>query len=238
MAGINAATSVDNWKFQDSYIERLMDNAAYTAAHPETTLVLAGPSRFSQIKDPSTDLMPLGITTSFAYQIQKPTQMNMAIGSGRSFPTSGKSQIGVSLQRMMLNGRNLPRALYTHAVRNGLAYQNFDGPPVAKDREEQFFMDLDSELYYIPVGLCILFRSKAHDMIGGVYFELFMFNSLQVQVAVGQNNIFESGSGVADRALAVYPNALAGEEKSGRPTSAEIFEKMGAVITSTDVAAR
>ena len=234
---INAATSVDNWRFQDSYIERLMDNAAYTAAHPESTLVLAGPPRFNQVKDAS-DLLPLGILSQFALQIQKPTQMNLALGSGRSFPTSGKSQIGVSMQRMMLNGRNLVRAVYTQAVKSGLALENFDAPPVSSSRDEQFYFDMDSELFYLPVGLCILIRSKAHDAVAGIYIELFMFNSLQVQVAVGQNNIFESGSGVADRALAVYPNALAGEEKSGRPTSAEIFEKMGAVITSTDVAAR
>lgn len=238
MAGLNAATSVDNWKFQDSYIERLMDNAAYTSAHPETTLLLAGPARFNQVKDPSTDLLPLGIITSFQYQIQKPTQMNMAIGSGRSFPSSGKSQIGVSMQRMMVDGRNLMRAAYSQAVRSGLAYQNFDGPPVHKDREEQFFLDMDSELYYIPVGLCVLFRSKAHDLIGAVYFELFMFNSLSVQVAVGQNNIFESGSGVCDRALAVYPSALSGEAKRDRPTSAQIFEAMGGVTTTSDVADR
>ena len=33
------------WRMQDNYVERIMDNAAYTAAHPDDTLVMAGPPR-------------------------------------------------------------------------------------------------------------------------------------------------------------------------------------------------
>ena len=40
-------TNPNNWRFQDNYVERLMDNAAFTSAHPDDTLVLAGPPRFT-----------------------------------------------------------------------------------------------------------------------------------------------------------------------------------------------
>ena len=41
----NVTTDLSNWKYQDNYVERIMDNAAYTAAHPDDTIVLVGPPR-------------------------------------------------------------------------------------------------------------------------------------------------------------------------------------------------
>ena len=38
---------VTSWRSQRNNVERHMDNAAYTSAHPDDTLVLAGPPRFS-----------------------------------------------------------------------------------------------------------------------------------------------------------------------------------------------
>ena len=52
----------DTWVFQESYVERLMDNAAYSAAHPDDTLVLAGPARISSaLQNGGADLLAIGM---------------------------------------------------------------------------------------------------------------------------------------------------------------------------------
>src|SRR5271166_4227804 len=98
---------LNSWRFQDNYVERLMDNASLSSAHPDDTLVLAGPARFTatngQGNDFASNLLAIGMLQNFSYQASKPTQPLMAIGSGRQFFVSGKSQIGWNASRLFVN---------------------------------------------------------------------------------------------------------------------------------------
>ena len=199
---------IQTWNSQRNNVERLMDNSAYTAAHPDDTLVLAGPPRYHSVEQEATDgwqsLFAIGMLQTFQVASQKPTQPVMAIGSGRSFFVSGKSQTTWRVGRMFCNGRNLLRVLYHNAASAGLPVNKFDDPAVPRqgDHRTAYYINLDSELYYIPFGLGAMFRDKARDTIAAFYVELAMINSYTLGFTAGQNMIMEDVGGLCDR---LYP---------------------------------
>jgi len=220
----SASQDTTSWNFQNKYVERVMDNASYTAAHPDDTLVLAGPARKPN-QDPSQQsagaLQAIGMLQSIQFSQSKPTQPLMAIGSGRSFFVSGKAQTQFSIGRLFINAKNLLRVLYKNAELSGLDVSKFDDPAAA-NKGDYYLTNLDSELYYIPFGLACLFRSKARDSIGGFYAELCLINSYGVGVNAGQNMLMESVNGVADRILPFNP--------SDAMTNASFRKDMDAVL--------
>jgi hypothetical protein len=230
---INATTRVDDWSFQENYVERLMDNAAFTAAHPNNTLVLAGPARKPKTGAGSgasfADVMkPIGMLQQMQVGHQRPVQPMLAIGSGRNFFLAGKGQVTFNIARLMVNGRNLLRVLYTQAVQNGLNVTAFGDPPVATANSEQTWLNMDSELFYIPFGLAVLFRSVMNDTVGAFYLELCMLNSWSTNFAAGQNAIMENTSGMADRLRPIAPSEFAGiSAPEVRSTSSVITTDMG-----------
>lgn len=195
-----------SWRFQDHYVERAMDNSAYTAAHPDDTLVLAGPPRLTNADVASVNgnqtnsLLAVGMIQAIQFSQQKQTQPVMAIGSGRSFFVSGKAQGSGTIQRLFVNGRNLLRVLYHNARAADLPVNLMDDP-AARRLESQFYINLDSELYLIPFGLGCLIRSKSHQAVGGFYVELTMIQSYQIGFTAGGNSIAESVQFVFDRLL-------------------------------------
>ena len=207
------------WKFQRSHIERLMDHAALTSAHPDDTLILAGPARYGLTpngggsNDFYAKLLPIGMVQSFNAVLQKPTQPMQAIGSGRTFYVSGKAQGNANIARLFVNGRNLLRVLYTNAVQAGLDVSQFDDR-ASVPNNKTYFMNLDSELFLIPFGLSCFFRDKLHNSIGAFYLELCALNSYNIGFNAGQNLILEQVSMLFDRALPMLMGN-AGEPQSG-----------------------
>lgn len=190
------------WTMQDNYVERIMDNAAYTSAHPDDTLVMAGPPRQPEPKkgDLQDQLLAIGHLQSVSFSATKPTQPMMAIGSGRSFFVSGKAQGQVGIGRLFVNGRNILRVLHHNARRSKLNVGDMDDK-AARKMESQYYTNLDSELYLIPLGLGVLFRDKVHDLLGGFYIELAMITSYSISLNAGQSMIMEQTSLVYDRML-------------------------------------
>jgi hypothetical protein len=200
----SAVTNATDWKFQNSYIERLMDHAALTAAHPDDTLILAGPPRFYQQGQKITfeQMLPIGMVQQMQVTMQKPTVPAMAIGSGRGFYLSGKAQGTASIARLFVNGRNLLRALMSNAIVAGIDVTKFDDIAGAV-RDAKFFTNLDSELFLIPFGMAVLFRDKVHNDLGAFYMELCMINTWSIAVGAGQNMIMENVNMLFDRALPI-----------------------------------
>jgi len=195
-----------SWRFQDQYVERVMDNAAYTSAHPDDTLVLAGPARLDTVDVARSNgqsiqsLLAIGMLQNFSLSQSKPTQPMMAIGSGRSFFVSGKAQGQGNMQRLFVNGRNLLRVLY-HCARAANLPVNLLDDPAARSAQSKFYINLDSELYLIPFGLGSVFRTKAHDFVGGFYAELTMLTNYTIGYQAGGNQIMEQVGFVFDRLL-------------------------------------
>jgi hypothetical protein len=131
----------------------------------------------------------------------------MAIGSGRTFFVSGKAQGQCTLGRLFVNGRNLLRVLYHNARLADLEVEEMDDKPANK-REASYYINLDSELYLIPVGIGSLFRDKIHDVIGGFYAELSMITSYAIGFNAGQNMVMEQTTIVFDRLVPFFEDSV------------------------------
>jgi len=205
--------NLQNWRFQDQYVERVMDNAAYTSAHPDDTLVLAGPARVDTVNIGEADgssiqsLLAIGMLQNVQFGQTKQTQPVQAIGSGRSFFVSGKAQGQGIMQRLFVNGRNLLRVLYHNARAAELPVQLLDDK-AANSVESKFYINLDSELYLIPFGLGTIFRTKAHDFVGGFYSELTMISNYSVSFQAGANMIAEQVQFMFDRLMPFGEDSL------------------------------
>lgn len=205
---LGVVKSFDTWAFQESYVERVMDNAAYTAAHPDDTLVLAGPARKQNLSQGFANLLAIGMLQAVNFTQTKPTQPMMAIGSGRSFYVSGKAQTQWTMGRLFVNGRNLLRVLSHNAVAGGIDVSQFDDIAAEADpQSKKYFINLDSELFLIPFGMGCVFRDKTHGFCGGFYAELSMITSYAIGWNAGQNLVLENVSGMSDRLLPFGYNA-------------------------------
>lgn len=232
--GITISPDGQSWDSQNNYIERLMDNAAFTAAHPNNTIVMAGPPRWSSVgangRTIGDDLLPIGMVQSMNVSERRPVQPGQALGSARTFFLASKGTVSFQINRLMVNGRNLLRALYTNALRaQAIApadfnIAEFDDPPVNTDAAEQYYVNMNSELFYIPIGLAVLFRSVSHDPVGGFYIELCMLSGQSIQLAAGRPAITEAVQGTGDRIIPIAPNSLTGVK--GAPTSQSIDENV------------
>ena len=198
----------ESWSFQQSYVERLMDHAALTSAHPDDTLILAGPARYGASATPADDPAPLasclavGMVQNINVTQTKPTQPLMAIGSGRVFFVSGKAQGTAAMARLFVNGRNLLRVLHTNAIQSNVDPNLFDDR-AALPGLSQFFANLDSELFLVPFGLACLFRDKVHNILGAFYLELCMVNNWTINFSAGQNLILENVNILFDRLIPI-----------------------------------
>jgi hypothetical protein len=172
---------------------------------------------------------------SFQFGSQKATQPMQAIGSGRSFFVSGKSQTSWSMGRLFCNGRNLLRVLYHNAVAGDVAVQNFDDSPVAGSNEDQYFINLDSELYYVPFGIAAIFKDKASDLLGAVYLELSMIQSYNVGFNAGQAIIMESVNGMCDRVVGFLPSSVTRDNQVPRATVDSVIGFVNSASDSTNL---
>jgi hypothetical protein len=201
---IGVTKGLETWKTNSNHVERPLDNASFDAAHPDDTLLYVGPARKGVVQPGRTgprSMMAFGICNTISLQSSAPVMPMMAIGSARSFMLRGKSQTNFSLQRAMLSGRNMLRALYHNAVETpGLDASQFDDP-AALSRNSSFFINLDSELFYIPFGLGITIRTKGKSYVAGIYMELGMLNSYSLSIQSGQSMIGEGCTGLCDRLL-------------------------------------
>ena len=231
---IGVVRNYDNWAFQESYVERVMDNAAYTAAHPDDTLVMAGPARKTSIKEGgAANLLAIGMLQAVNFTQTKPTQPMMSIGSGRSFYVSGKAQTQWTMGRLFVNGRNLLRVLYHNAVIGGIDPSKFDDPvtdPVAGSKK--YYINLDSELFLVPFGLAAVFRDKTHGFCGGFYAELSMITSYAIGWNAGQNLVLENVSGMSDRLLPYGSSTPVGVHPHGGVARTELDQVLNFVDLS------
>lgn len=234
MAQLGITHGLATWKVQQHNVERHTDNAAYTAANPEDTLILAGPPRFMSVDQSETQgvssLLAVGMTQTFQFTSQVPLQPMQAMGSARLFFTRGKSQTSWRLGRLLTNGRNLLRVLYHNAVAAGLEVQHLDEPPVPASIGTQnttFYANLDSELFYVPFGLAILFRDRAKELLGAFYFELCMVNMYTLGFTIGQNMVMEDISGLCDRVVPFQPSSLIALDTVNRVTLDEVIGFVG-----------
>jgi len=188
-----------------------MDHAALTSAHPDDTLIMAGPARYGGSEGDFIDkLLPIGMVQTMNVSNAKPFQPATAIGSGRMFFLAGKAPGNANISRLFVNGRNLLRVLYTNVVQTfAVGNREFDprefddiAAAVSSGNSNilpQFFANLDSELFLIPFGMACFFRDKLHRAIGAFYLELCQVTMHNIGYTAGQSMILENVTILFDR---------------------------------------
>lgn len=200
------------WDWKGEYVGRLGEDGyerfSQFSASPDTTLMFAGPARYTGLSD-STDLLtPIGLTDGIQYGSSANLARLYEIGSNRSFFTRGKTVSSISFGRMLADHSNILRAVTQNAYRPNM---NIDAmkAPGASDPNPNIMMNLDSEYFAVPFGLLLVFKTRGGNSDGygkslsAVYLEYCMLEGYNFSINAQSPVIVEGISIQYDRPVPV-----------------------------------
>lgn len=199
------------WDWKGEYVTRLKEDGyerfSQFSATPDTTVLFAGPARFTGLGGNTAELLPIGLVDSVQYQNSPQLQRLFEIGSNRSFFTRGKSAGTISFSKMLADQQNILRALTNNAYRPEM---NIDGPkaPGADSPNPDIMMNLDSEYFAVPFGIMLLFKTRGGNggngkILSASYLEYCMFSGYQFSIAAQAPVIAENVGIEFDRMVPV-----------------------------------
>lgn len=214
-AGFNAG-----WDWKDNYVDKLSSGAGLErfsqgSLTPDTTLLFAGPPRFSGVNPTATNLKPIGLIDQFNFNSSASVQPLYEIGSNRSFFTRGKTQNQVQISAMLADHASLMKALSEQAYDPKLAKDLEDGYLLNSTGpngpgEGDLFFNLDSEAMNLPLGILMVFKTKGAEdaglngkIVGATYLEACHLMNFTLQAQAQGPTLNEQVSMVFDRAVPV-----------------------------------
>ena len=216
---------VDNYK--EAFLEKIHDSTQMDLVLPDDCLIVAGPPRMTMFA--STSFNPIGFVTSFSVQEQRQIQPLKAIGSRRHVFSATNAPVNLTIERMLIDGRNLMRALYQDNDRNNAQATLTQNSKFMEGTD--WYVNLEEDIYRIPFGLGICFytpRKLANKFpsllntdsnpAGFDYFEGCVVQSMNMSLQQGGTVIMEQVSILSDRRIPVTSGATAAQ-KSGTYSS-------------------
>lgn len=200
----NVANDLAGYQDFDARIQHNSDTWSYNAAHPDHTIVLAGPARYSSTSATGASaLKTIGAFQSFVMSSAKPWQPYQPIGQIATAFLGGKTQNQAQISRLLINYKNLLASLYDGAGTPSEDLNNIAGNTYTASGAEDntYWINLDNPIFHVPIGLAMVFRTKSQATVGGVYMELAVIQSFQTQIQMGQAMILENVGLIFDRAL-------------------------------------
>lgn len=211
------------WDWKGEYVNRLnsgdgLERFSQGSLTPDTTLLFAGPARFSAVATDSNRLHPMGLVDSFAYSTNSPVQPLYEIGSNRTFFTRGKTQNQVQLSAMLADQQNLMKAIMeeaydqgTQKTKDGEYFVNTAGTKAPGAEKSDLWLNLDSEAFGIPFGILMVFKTKGQEdgtdlygkIIGATYLENCMMTNFNLNVQAQAPVIQENVGIMFDRAVPI-----------------------------------
>ena len=189
-------------------------------------------------------LFPLGRIMSFDYRQVKPNQPAFELGSRRAYLISGKPLFSGDVRSFVLYKNSLLRLAYGYYANNQGNNSNVymrdivgdsmmldklklkpgyavSGGPNALGNTDNpaFWSALASEIFTVPVGLCVLFRSNRSRAYGAIYLEDVLFNSLMVSMAAHDVITGEATSFDATLCVPVQLTRMATDLTTEQPTA-------------------
>ena len=198
-----------DWKgeYVSPLAEDGLERFSQFSATPDTTVIFAGPARFTGLSGNTAALLPIGLTDGISYQSTPQLQRLFEIGSNRSFFTRGKSISSVSFSKILADQANILRALSLNVYRPNLSV---DGPnaPGADAPNPDIMMNMDSEYFNVPFGLMLLFKTRGGGTSNGkilsaIYLEYCMFSAYNFSIASQAPVIMENIAVEFDRTVPV-----------------------------------
>lgn len=209
------------WDWKGEYISGLsngegLERFSQGSLTPDTTILFAGPARFSNIANDTDRLHAIGLVDSFGFSSSATVQPLYEIGSNRTFFTRGKTQNQVQISAMVADHANLMKALIqesydeeTQVAKDSSYFLNTGGTKAPASGPLAF--NLDSEAFNVPFGILMCFKTKGEEdgtsingkIVGATYLEncALMNFSLNVQA---QSPVIQDNVGIMfDRAVPV-----------------------------------
>lgn len=195
------------WVSQENSVERLTANNALVSLSTDDTCIWAGPPFYSKSPNFINLLTPIGSTTGFSFAESTGLTYVPVLGSGRHLPFRSKSPVQLSLQRFMVRGRSLIRALMSYYVQQQIDVSKFD-VPAALSLTDSDWANLQSEMAYMPFGLALIGRDKMRGTVFAYYVNMCMLASRQFQVQAGAPYTMDSVSIIGDQAVVFDASTL------------------------------
>lgn len=193
-SGFNTA-----WDWKSSYVSSLAEDGlerfSQFSATPDTTVLFAGPARFTGLHGDASILTPIGLADQIAVQSNPSLARLFEVGSNRSFFTRGKTAHAMSLGRMLCDQQSLLAVLTQQAYRPAIIPTSEAG---AASPQPDIMMNIDSEYFAVPFGLLMLFKTRGGGESGegkvltALYLEYAMLSNYSFQIASASPVIVES----------------------------------------------
>jgi hypothetical protein len=210
----DSASFSTSWDWKNDYVSALEEDGyerfSQFSATPDSTLLFAGPARFTGLSGDASILTPIGLVDGIQFQADAGLQRLYEIGSNRAFFTRNKTQHALSLGKMLADQSNILYALSQVAYRPVQDTGGF-GEPGAESPNPNIMMNLDSEYFAVPFGLLMLFKTRGGGdgfgkVLSAVYLEYAMFQNYAFQVASQSPVIVENVAIQFDRPVPVSFN--------------------------------
>lgn len=202
------------WDYKGSYVSGLAEDGlerfSQYSATPDSTILYAGPARFTGLANDASVLTPIGLADQISVQQSSSLARLFEVGSNRSFFTRGKTASALSLGRMLCDQKSLMAALTQNSYRPDP--QNPTSNPGPTSPNADIMLNLDSEYFAVPFGLMMLLKTRGGGDSGNgkvltaVYLEYCMMSNHGFQVASASPVIVESVSVEFDRVLPISLN--------------------------------
>jgi hypothetical protein len=211
-------------------------------------LVLAGPPHPPE-EGYLNSLTVLGMLQLFNIASASPTTPLLALGSNRQFYTKAKAQNTVTLAKLLFNRGNLLYKLYENVIAflggggatsdpatGNAILRSLDLPALAPNTDSLFMCDLDSPIFGLPFGLCVLFRTKVGVPIGGMYLERCTIQTWNLAFAAGQNVVAENAAILFDHPTPYDTLDTRGRDPEGQSETLRAYIDEGASIGAGAIA--
>lgn len=200
------------WDWKGNYVNKLADDGyerfSQFSASPDTTLMFAGPARYTGLSDDTTLLTPIGLTDGIQFGASANLARLYEIGSNRAFFTRGKTMSSLSFGRMLADHSNILKAISANAYRPAMSTDGLSAPG-ADEPNPNIMMNLDSEYFAVPFGLLLVFKTRGGNSDGygktlsAVYLEYCMLEGYNFSINAQSPVIVEGISVQYDRPVPV-----------------------------------
>lgn len=198
--GVLAATQEENWDWYKKHVER----AAFpdTIACPDSTLLLAGPATYeeiapvasAQITGDQVLLTPVGFSNEIAFNEGANIVRLGEIGSRMPRFAVDRTAASGTIGRAMFNADNLAYVLYRNALKSTsrLGVAGLYDQIIKSSARTNFKSGLWSDMFKIPFGMAICFRTIGNDFLASIFLEQCYINDYQCGVTIGAAVVLEN----------------------------------------------
>lgn len=189
--GTTASTGYSTaWDWKNDYVAPLnqdgLERFSQFSATPDTTILFAGPARFTGLGGNTANLLPIGLVDGIQLQSSPQLQRLFEVGSNRSFFTRGKTASTISFSQILADQANILAALTSNMYQPALD-DGGSSSPGAIEPNPSIMMNLDSEYFAVPFGIMMLMKTRGGNGGDGTilcanYLEYCMFSGFQFGV--------------------------------------------------------